>query len=314
MTQRIKAIDSHTAGEPTRVIVDGGPNLGDGTLTERLERFRDSFDAYRAATVNEPRGNDVLVGALLCVPHQKDCVAGVIFFNNVGYLGMCGHGMIGLIATLRYLGRINVGTFKVDTPVGTVTATLHPDGSASIENVVSRRVARDVEISVDALGKFVGDVAWGGNWFYLVKEPVWDFSTISLNELLHIASSIRREINGSGFPEIDHVELFGQPCHPQSDSRNFVLCPGDQYDRSPCGTGTSAKLACIAADGNLQPGKPWRQEGILGTAFQGSYQWSDRPDGSIIPTITGTAHVVAEIELILDPSDPFCWGIGSRNR
>ena len=309
MIERISVIDSHTAGEPTRVVIDGGPDLGDGSMTERLDRFRQSFDGYRAAVVNEPRGSDVLVGALLCPAKDTRSACGVIFFNNVGYLGMCGHGMIGVVATLKHLGRIDVGNLTIQTPVGNVVTTLHADHSVSIENVASYRSEEGVKTKVDGIGEIVGDVAWGGNWFYLVRQPVFDFSSTSRVELMRIASEIRLSVNRSGFPDVDHVELFGSSSSSDSDSRNFVLCPGGQYDRSPCGTGTSAKLACLAADGKLQPEQRWTQEGILGTTFQGEYRWSDATKQTIIPTITGRAHVVAESTLLLDPKDPFCWGI-----
>src|SRR5947209_18442215 len=123
--RRIKVIDSHTGGEPTRLVISGGPDLGDGPLAARLERFRQHHDEFRSAVVNEPRGSDVMVGALLCTPVDPRCAAGVIFFNNVGYLGMCGHGTIGLIATLAYMKRMVPGAHRIETPVGVVTATLH---------------------------------------------------------------------------------------------------------------------------------------------------------------------------------------------
>ena len=309
MPQPIKVIDSHTAGEPTRVVLDGGPDLGAGPLAGRLDRFRDSFDHYRAAIVREPRGSDVLVGALLCDSCDPSCAAGVIFFNNVGYLGMCGHGMIGVVATLRHLGRIDAGVCRIETPVGVVAVNLNADGSVSIENVSSYRKEKNVDIEVAGVGPVVGDVAWGGNWFYLVREPTESLSFGNVQHLQTVATSIRAAINAAGHPEVDHIELFGKAEQADSDSRNFVLCPGLQYDRSPCGTGTSAKLACLAADGKLRAGQTWVQEGILGTQFQGRYRWDDEAKQTIIPTITGSAFVTAEATLLLQEDDPFCWGI-----
>jgi 4-hydroxyproline epimerase len=310
MAHEIHVIDSHTAGEPTRVVVDGGPPLGDGPLVERLRRFRSEFDAYRTAIVTEPRGSDVLVGALLCEPTDPSCLAGVIFFNNVGYLGMCGHGMIGVMETLKNCGRIAKGESRMETPVGLVTTHLHEDGSVSVGNVESYRVASDVKIDADGVGTVVGDVAWGGNWFFLAREPRQELVLDRVRELKNIALAIRNAINEAGHPEVDHVELFGEAHHPDADSRNFVLCPGRQYDRSPCGTGTSAKMACLAADGKLRPGQPWIQEGILGTSFVGHYQWSDESKQRIQPVINGRAFVTAESHLRLSQQDPFCWGIG----
>ena len=309
MPKMIHTIDSHTAGEPTRVIVDGGPDLGSGKLSERLNVFRDLHDDYRKAVVCEPRGSDVLVGALLCESDDSTCDAAVIFFNNVGYLGMCGHGMIGVIETLRHLGRISANRCRIETPVGVVPAEINDDGSVSIENVASFRKSKAVTIQVDGLGTVVGDVAWGGNWFYLVNKPKIDLSLDRVRQLQQTAVSIRETLNANGYPEVDHVELFNEAAG-DADSQNFVLCPGLEYDRSPCGTGTSAKLACLAADGKLQPGQIWEQAGILGTSFQGSYVWQDEASGTIIPTITSRAYVTAESKLLLNDDDPFCWGIG----
>jgi proline racemase len=263
----------------------------------------------RSAVVNEPRGSDVIVGALLCPPSDPACSAGVLFFNNVGTIGMCGHGMIGVMRTLAHLQRITPGTHRIETPVGLVTATLNADQSVSVENVVSYRKARDVAINVESVGRVVGDVAWGGNWFYLVREPKLVLAVDRLDQLIEQCWRIRQAINAGGFPEIDHVELIGPAQSAGSSARNFVLCPGKAYDRSPCGTGTSAKLACLAADGELGPGMPWVQESIIGTRFRASYQWDDRAAGRIVPTITGTAFITAESKLLLDESDPFCWGI-----
>lgn len=302
----VRVIDSHTAGEPTRVIVEGGPDLGTGPLAARRERFQHDFDRYRSAVANEPRGSDVTVGALLCPPESAESQAGVIFFNNVGYLGMCGHGTIGLVATLAHLGRIAPGEHRIDTPVGRVGATLAPDGTVTVVNVPSFRKAKGVRIQVPEVGTLEGDVAWGGNWFFLVEHHGTRLHLDNLDRLVELSWRIRQAVNAQGFPEVDHVELFGPPTLPGANARNFVLCPGKAYDRSPCGTGTSAKLACLAADGKLAEGQPWVQESLIGSAFTGSYR---RQGNSIIPSITGSAHVVAEATLLLDERDPFCWGI-----
>ncbi|HUN72491.1 MAG TPA: proline racemase family protein [Steroidobacteraceae bacterium] len=305
----IRVIDSHTAGEPTRLVVEGGPELGDGPLEERLRRFREQYDHYRRAIVNEPRGSDTVVGALLCPPHRPDCQAGVIFFNNVGYLGMCGHGTIGLVASLAAAGRCRPGPIRIDTPVGPVDAHLYEDGGVDVVNVRSYRKTRQAGVSVPGVGEIRGDVAWGGNWFFLADVPAVPIAFGNLERLTHLAVRLRRAVNEQGFPEVDHVEIFGPPSRAQASSRNFVLCPGGAYDRSPCGTGTSAKLACLAADGKLEEGAPWVQESLIGSTFTGRYRWHDRAKGEIVPTITGAAHVTAESVLRLDPEDPFCWGI-----
>ncbi len=306
--QNIHIIDSHTGGEPTRVVLDGIPDLGGGSMADRARRFATEFDHYRTAIVCEPRGNDVLVGALLLAPENPASAAGVIFFNNVGLLGMCGHGTIGLAVTLAHLGRIGEGGHQIETTVGTVTATLHGDRSVSVANVPSYRQAKGVVIDVPEHGKVTGDVAWAGNWFFLVSDHSEELVLSRTERLTDLAWRIRQAVNARGFPEVDHVELFG-PAACGGNSRSFVLCPGKAYDRSPCGTGTSAKLACLAADGKLKAGSEWTQESILGSKFTGHFEWIDEPKGIIRPTIRGNAHVCAEATLILDKRDPFCWGI-----
>ncbi|HEY0685349.1 MAG TPA: proline racemase family protein [Steroidobacter sp.] len=304
----IRVLDSHTGGEPTRLVMEGGPDLGDGPLDQRLQRFKDSFDAFRSAIVNEPRGSDPVVGALLCRPHREDCDFGVLYFNNVGYLGMCGHGTIGVVVSLAHAGKLKPGNIKIDTPVGVVEAKLLPDGAVTIANVPSYRKAHAVSVDVPGVGRVTGDVAWGGNWFYLVEWASVPLDLRHVDQLTDVSWRIRQAINAQGYPEVDHVELMS---HSDSHARgrNFVLCPGRAYDRSPCGTGTSAKLACLAADGHLQEGEEWTQESVLGSVFTARYRWLDRAAGKIAPEITGTAFVTAEANLLLDPADPFCWGI-----
>jgi 4-hydroxyproline epimerase len=311
---RVSVIDSHTGGEPTRTVIAGGPPLGDGPLAERRERFRRDFDEFRSAVVCEPRGSDVVVGALLLPPADPSSAAAVLFFNNVGTLGMCGHGTIGVVETLRHLGRMAPGLQRIETPVGVVATELHADGRVTVENVASRRhlagVALDVP-GVPRVGRIVGDVAWGGNWFFLTPAP-WD-GAIDLGhveELTDVTWRIREAlvaagVTGAGGAEIDHIELFGKPA-PGAHSRNFVLCPGRAYDRSPCGTGTSAKIACLAEDGKLAPGEVWVQESVVGSRFEASYV---RVGGEIRPRITGRAHVTGEATLIFQPDDPFRAGI-----
>lgn len=304
--KRVQVIDSHTGGEPTRVVVSGGPELGKGPIAERLKLFREKHDAFRSAVVNEPRGSDVVVGGLLVDPHEPSCDIGIIFFNNVGYLGMCGHGTIGLVATLAHMGRVTPGEHRIDTSVGVVTAKLHADGSVSVENVPSYRKAAGVSVDVPGIGKVRGNVAWGGNWFYLIEEHSQKLELENVEQLTDFTWRVRQAINAQGYPEIDHVELFGPAKGAGAHSRNFVLCPGKAYDRSPCGTGTSAKLACLAADGKLAEGAEWVQESIIGSTFRGRYR---RAGDQIIPTVTGSAFVNSQATLLLDEKDPFCWGI-----
>jgi 4-hydroxyproline epimerase len=310
MRRQVRVVDSHTGGEPTRVVLEGGPDLGYGPLPERRALFARAHDRFRTAIVAEPRGHEAVVGALLVAPHEPGCAAGVVFFDGAGTLGMCGHGTIGLITTLAHLGRIGPGRHRVDTPVGAVEATLHDDGRVTIANVPSYRHARDVRVHAPGHGDVVGDVAWGGNWFYLVREHGLPIGLDQRDALTRFTSAVRdalraAAVTGDGGADVDHVELFGPS--EVADSRNFVLCPGGAYDRSPCGTGTSAKLACLAADGRLAPGAVWRQESVTGSVFEASYQ--PGADGRIRPSITGRAHVTAEATLLLDDDDPLCWGL-----
>ena len=312
----IRFIDSHTAGEPTRVIVDGGPELESGSLSERRQRFRETADHFRQCVINEPRGWEALVGALLCEPDDSSCAAGVIFFNNTGYLGMCGHGAIGVAVTLYHLGRVGLGVQRLETPVGVVEVNLLSPNEVAIKNIQSYRLHSKVDVEVDGLGTITGDVAWGGNWFFLVDETP---APLTLDHIAVLSGAAQRtrdalnreEITGADGAEIDHIEFFGPPEAADAHSRNFVYCPGGAYDRSPCGTGTSAKLACLAADGKLGPGDSWVQESIIGSRFDASYIIAGA--GQIIPTITGTAHLCSEGTLIQQPDDPFKNGIVGRS-
>lgn len=309
--RKVRVIDSHTGGEPTRLVVSGGPDLGHGSLAERLTRFREDHDFFRSAVVNEPRGSDVVVGALLCEPCDPACAAGVIFFNNVGYLNMCGHGTIGLIASLAYMGEIQPGAHRIETPVGVVTATLHSSGEVTVDNVASYRKAAGVSVEVPRFGIVCGDIAWGGNWFFLIDQHGLELTLSNIEKLTDFTWAVRQALNSTGITgdrghDIDHIELFGPSNVPGINSKNFVLCPGKAYDRSPCGTGTSAKLACLYADGKLTEGVVWRQESIVGSVFEGRVRVRD---GRVYPSITGSAFVNAESELLLDPRDPFCNGI-----
>lgn len=313
--RRIPFLDSHTGGEPTRLISEGFPALGPGSVAGQLATLKKGFDIFRTQVLCEPRGNDVMVGALLVPTADPTCQLGVIFFNNVGYLGMCGHGTIGLMASLSYQGKIIPGMYRIETPVGIVEATLHPAGAdsgypnrVSVRNVPAFRLLKHVAVKVD--GRTVhGDVAWGGNWFFLCHDHGLEVSLQNLEELTEFAWRVREAYTQMGVTapdghEIDHVELFAST--PEADSQSFVLCPGKAYDRSPCGTGTSAKLACLAEDGKLAEGQVWRQQSIVGSIFEGSIQ---REDGKILPTITGEAWVMAEGNLLVDERDPFGTGI-----
>lgn len=307
---KVQVVDTHTVGEPTRIVIAGGPDLGNGGLAKRRDIFCNQFDEFRSAVVNEPRGSDVWVGGILCSPVNPLAVAGIVFFNNVGVLNMCGHGVMGLIVALSYLERIKPGIHLIETPAGDVRARLREDGRIAVTNVPSYRYRADVILNVPGEGSITGDIAWGGNWFYLVNDHREEIEYGNIARLTEFTTSIRKSlekhgITGAGGATIDHVELFG-PGDVVSDSRNFVLCPGGAYDRSPCGTGSSAKVACLMADGRLEPGETWRQQGIVGGIFELEGTWAG---DKVVTEITGSAFVNAEATLIFDSNDPFQMGI-----
>ncbi|WP_409319511.1 4-hydroxyproline epimerase [Pseudomonas sp. KCJK9016] len=307
--KRVHIIDSHTGGEPTRLVMKGFPDLPGNTMAEKRDALRNRHDRWRRACLLEPRGNDVLVGALYCEPVSPDATCGVIFFNNAGYLGMCGHGTIGLIASLRHLGLIAPGVHKIDTPVGPVSATLHEDGAVTLGNVPAYRFRKQVAVEVPGYGQFLGDIAYGGNWFFLVSEHGQTLTMDNVETLTDFTWKMLKALEDQGIHGehgalIDHVELFADD--DQADSRNFVMCPGKAYDRSPCGTGTSAKLACLAADEKLKPGERWVQASITGSQFEGRFE---REGERVRPFITGRAYMTADSTLLIDEDDPFAWGI-----
>jgi 4-hydroxyproline epimerase len=318
----LKVIDSHTEGEPTRVIVSGGPDLGSGPLSDRLVRFREEADHFRKFAIDEPRAYDAVVGGLLCEPEDSSCAAGVIFFNNEGYLGMCGHGTIGLAVTLYHLGRIDLGIHRIETPVGVVSVDLHSTNRATIKNVPSYRHRKNISVEVDGIGEVTGDIAWGGNWFFLVHPSPKPIEANNLETLLRISKDVREALSKQGHTGangalIDHIEFSERPGDAEAgeiNARNFVLCPGGVHDRSPCGTGTSAKLACLAADGKLQLGEVWTVESITGGRFEAKFETAE--SDSVIASITGRAWICGETTLVGQAGDPFAVGIetkGSRS-
>jgi 4-hydroxyproline epimerase len=309
----LQVIDSHTGGEPTRVVVEGVPSLGSGDMIARRDALRQQADWVRTSLILEPRGAQWMVGAVLQEPTDPNCTAGVIFFDNAGYIGMCGHGMIGVVTTLAYMQRIEPGAHRFETPAGLVNVELDRDGSVSIENVVSYRLEKQFSIEVPECGVVTGDIAYGGNWFFSEALEQLDLAQIEqyAQRTKRIMHALRVQgVRGNHSETIDHVQLIGPPSdRSKADARSFVLCPGGEYDRSPCGTGTSAKLACLAADGVLEPGDIWRQESILGSVFAASYRQSE---AGIVPTISGRAFVTGETTIVFDPQDPFRYGIGSE--
>jgi proline racemase len=298
----ISVVDSHTGGEPTRVVIDGFPTLHGASLSDRRAEVAGPHRQLATAIVDEPRGNEPMVAALLTAPVDRRCVTGVIFFDRTLVLGMCGHGMIGVVETLYRLGRIRPGEHFVETPAGVVPVVLADDGLVTLDNVVSRLVVGNVMLDVPSLGQVVGDIAYGGNVFFLVTTPAIDLDQ-PRSELLRIATDVLRSAHEAGFADVDHVELYGPPTSSTADSRNFVLCPSGTYDRSPCGTGTSAKVAVLAAAGVLDEGATWIQESITGSTFAVRYRWADRTTGSIVPTVSGRATITGRAELFISADE-----------
>jgi proline racemase len=308
--EAIRVVDSHTEGEPTRVVVEGWPQPRGATMEERRREMKENFDPLRRAVLCEPRGHEAVVGALLTPPVAEGSLAGVVFFDNAAYLGMCGHGTIGVVRTLEYLGRLAPGPVALDTPAGTVRAELAADGSVTIENVPAFLHARDVAVEAPGFGRVVGDVAYGGNWFFITPwtRPLRVSDIDELTRITKaIAEALRRDgVTGAGGAEIDHIVLFGESDRPDADRKNFVLCPGNAYDRSPCGTGTSATMAMLHGRGRLALGQIWRQESIIGSLFHG---WLSARGDALVPHVRGTAYVTGEATLRFDPRDPYRLGI-----
>jgi len=309
----IEVIDSHTGGEPTRVVVGGWPQPAGATMEERLESLRREADHLRAAVVNEPRGHEAIVGALLTPPVEPASEAGVVFFNNASWLGMCGHGTIGLVRTLEHMGRIGAGRLCFDTPVGPVPAELHENGEVTVQNVPAYTHQLDVEVDVPTIGRVTGDIAWGGNWFFMAHLDRYEIALSNLTELLAVTQAIRSALLETGLMPTDeresiHIELYGAPTRDDADSKNFVLCPGCEYDRSPCGTGTSAKMAVLYDRGKFAIGDLWRQESITGSLFT---CWLTEEDGALIPHIRGEAHVTGRSTLLFAAEDDLRGGLTS---
>ncbi|APG48222.1 proline racemase family protein [Phaeobacter porticola] len=310
----MRVIDSHTAGEPTRLIVSGGPDLGTGSLAARAKRLFCDHRSFCASVLLEPRGHDAVVGALLVPPSDRTSAAGVIYFNPVGPLGMCGHATIGTAVSLHHLGRLDLGQHRIETPVGSVGVQLQTPTRAAVENVESDRHRAGVVVEVQGLGQVVGDVAWGGNWFFLTSVIPAPLTLANVEVLTRGAVLIRKALADQGITGrdgamIDHIEFVGPPMTSVGHGRNFVLCPGTAYDRSPCGTGSAAKLACLAADGDLAPGVQWIQESVIGSTYTLHYRPGRGPNAAVIATITGEAFVTGDTVLNFDPADPYRAGI-----
>jgi 4-hydroxyproline epimerase len=300
-------VDSHTEGEPTRVVYDGLPELGRGPLRERAHALLAA--GLREAIVDEPRGHPALVGALLLPPSDpSNATAAVVFINNVGLLPMCVHASIGIARTLVHLGRMPQTPWakpvRLETLAGDIEIRLEADHVVAVDNVWAHRLHHDIELE-SSRGLVRADVAWGGNWFLIVEHSPIPVVPERLGELSALALELRSctealGLRGDDGAAIDHIQLCGPS--ELADSRNFVLCPGGEYDRSACGTGTSARLACLHADGRLAPGRRFRQQGITGSCFIGEI--TALRDGRVRPCIRGRAWLTAAGTLLFEHEDP----------
>lgn len=335
LPHRIQAIDSHTEGEPTRVVTRGLPAVPGDTMLARREWLRENLDDLRTALIHEPRGHEALVMAYLLPPATAGATVGVVFSNSLGYLNMCGHGAIGVATVLVWMGQVAiqepVTRVVLDTPPGAVSLDVHvQDGrpkAATLENVPSFLLHRDLQVDVPGHGRHLVDIAYGGNWFAQLRAgdlpPV---APRNLGKLMRFTAALRTQLENMGVrgfdPQtgieqpIDHVEVFEHrdATDPEPNTlytRTMTLCPGWAFDRSPCGTGTSAKLAALHARGELDLNGVLDNQSILGTRFEGRIlretRVGERP--AIVPSIRGSAWVTGEMEFILDPEDPWAHGL-----
>ena len=315
LPERLRVIDSHTIGEPTRVVLDeslvAGLDLGGGSVRDRRDQFRDRCDHVRSALVGDPRGTTAMVGVILVPPADPTCRFGAFYVNRVGYLDMCGHATIGLAVTLGARGIIEPGDFRLESPAGVVGVTWHGGGEAAFECVPPRRIAQNLALACDDGSQVTGDVATSGLWFYLCRDHGILVEPTAIPALTARAWSIRRAleargISGDGGEVIDHVVLLGPPRDPGNDGRAFVLCPDGAFDRSPCGTGTSALVGCLFEDGILTAGRTWRQESVLGGVYEASIR---RERDILVPTVRGRAWLTAETTLHFAGDDPYRTGL-----
>jgi 4-hydroxyproline epimerase len=313
--RHVRVIDSHTIGEPTRLVLDDaflhGLDLGTGSVRSRRDVFRSRYDHLRRALVADPRGVEAMVGVILVPPSDPTCDFGALYCNRVGYLDMCGHATIGLAVSLGHIGRIKPGAFRLETPAGIVGVEWHGGSEASIQSVSPRRIHRMLSIACRDGTTVNGDVATSGLWFFICRDHGIPVVPDAIPRLLEKAWMIRRSLEAAGITgdagePIDHIVLMGQALDPANSARNFVLCPDGAFDRSPCGTATSALVGCLYEDGHLDEGAAWRQESILGGLYESSIR---RQGGVLIPTVRGRAWITAEATLHFAEDDPYRTGL-----
>jgi len=321
-------IDGHTCGNPVRLVAGGGPLLRGSTMMERRAHFLAEYDWIRTGLMFEPRGHDVMSGSILYPPTREDCDVAILFIETSGCLPMCGHGTIGTVTMAIENGLVKPktpGVLRLDTPAGLVTAEYRQEGDyveeVRITNVPSFLYAEGLTVECPDLGEISVDVAYGGN-FYAIVEPqanYRDMADYSAGQLIAWSPVVRQRLNekysfehpvNPAINRLSHMLWTGAPTHPDADARNAVFYGDKAIDRSPCGTGTSARMAQLHAKGRLKAGEDFVHESIIGSLFKGRVERevsvANKP--AIIPSIGGWARQTGFNTIFIDDRDPFAHG------
>lgn len=321
-------IDAHTCGNPVRLVAGGGPQLDGATMMERRAHFLAEYDWIRTGLMFEPRGHDAMSGSILYPPTRPDCDVAILFIETSGCLPMCGHGTIGTVTVMIEHGLVRPkvpGLLKLDTPAGLVEARYEMQGDkvthVRIRNVASYLHATDLSVEVPGLGELRFDVAYGGNFYAIVEpQPTFrDMEDLSTGDIQRLSPLIRRLVNekyeivhrdNPAIKGLSHVQWTGKPRHPQAHARNAVFYGDRGIDRSPCGTGTSARMAQLAARGDLKEGQDFVHESIIGSLFHGRVEALTTVGGApgIIPSIQGEAWVTGLNTIFLYDEEPYTKG------
>jgi len=325
-----KTIDTHTMGEPTRIITEGLPFIPGNNMMDKKNYLVEHFDYIRTMTMHEPRGHGDMFGAILMEPTKKEADIGVIFMDSGGYLNMCGHGSIGVSTILVDEGYVKVEepitNITLDTPAGLVRAKVEVENKkakgVSIENVPAFLYKENIKIEISELGQVPVDISFGGSFFALVDSKYLNLkiSLENIDEIIKLALIIREKINNKvkvihpNIPDInkvDLVEIYGKPTNSIADLKNVVIFGAGQFDRSPCGTGTSAKLAYLHGKNKLKKNEYFVHESITGTMFKGRILEEVKIGkyNGIIPEIKGRAFIIGYSHLIAQEEDPFKHGL-----
>jgi 4-hydroxyproline epimerase len=321
-------IDAHTCGNPVRVVSGGGPQLQGASMSERRQHFLKEFDWIRTGLMFEPRGHDMMSGSILYTPTREDCDVGILFIETSGCLPMCGHGTIGTVTVAIENGLVKPktpGTLRLETPAGLVIAEYNQVGeyveSVRLTNVPAFLHSEDLAIDCPDLGPIKVDVAYGGN-FYAIVEPqenYRDMADFTAGDLVRMSPILRKRMNekytfqhpdNPTIKGLSHILWTGKPKHPEADARNAVFYGDKAIDRSPCGTGTSARMAQLAGKGKLKVGDSFVHESIIGSLFKGKVVKEAKVGNhaAIIPSIEGWARVTGYNTIFIDDRDPYKHG------